>query len=75
MVKYLLFIIVFLLSFTIDISVSRGETGGNIKTNDPGVYYKKTNVFRDWDKKESSISKEEKKLLSLYPEQLNKKKN
>ena len=73
MVKYLLFIIVFLLSFMINISVSRGETGKNIKMDDMDVYYKKTKVFRDWDRKESSISKEEKKLLSLYPEQFNKK--
>ncbi len=73
MVKYLLFIIVFLFSFMINISVSKGETGKNIKTNDLDVYYQKTKVFRGWDRKGSSVSKKEKKLFSFYPDQLNKK--
>jgi hypothetical protein len=57
----------------INISVSKGETGENIKTNDLDVYYKKTKVFRGWDRKGSSISKEEKKLFSSHVEQMKKK--
>tara|TARA_B100000315_G_scaffold36133_1_gene30854 strand:- start:3375 stop:4211 length:837 start_codon:yes stop_codon:yes gene_type:complete len=72
--KYLLFIIVFLFSFMINITVSRGETVIDIKTNDMDVYNNKTKVFRKWDKKGLGITKTENKLLSLYPEQITKKK-
>ena len=73
-VKYLLFIIIFLFSFMINISASRGETGKNIKTDDRDIFYKKTKVFRGWNEKGSIISKKENELLLLYPEQLSKKK-
>jgi hypothetical protein len=65
MTKYLLFIIVFMLSFVLDISISRGETVKKIKTNDMDVYYKKTTVLKNWDKKGSGITKNENKLLLL----------
>ena len=70
MTKYLLFIIVFMLSFMIDISVSRGETVKNIKTNDLDVYYQKTEVFRKWNEKGTDITENENKLLLLDPEQI-----
>ncbi|MDP7556083.1 MAG: hypothetical protein QGF31_07860, partial [Nitrospinota bacterium] len=59
MTKYLLFIIVFMLSFVLDISISRGETVKKIKTNDMDVYYKKTTVLKNLDKKGSGITKNE----------------
>lgn len=73
MIKYLLFIVVFLFSFIINITVTKGETGKNIKADDWDVYYKKTNIFRSWYKKESGISDMKKNLLSLPPEKIVRK--
>lgn len=65
-------VIISLFLFTLSFAVARSEAGeiGGIENWD--VYYKKTKVFRDWNKKESHIAGLSKKLLLLSAVQIAK---